>query len=201
MAKKKKRNRSKIKGNKFENEVFSLFSLNWSKGEREDIFHRTDNSGGRATMRRKADKETEGQSADMGYNDPIGKPLVDKWSVECKSGYGIKRKTDKGITKTNWCILDNLDSRKQETVFESLWDQCFQEALITKREPVLVFRRNQKYSCIAFFTELFHKLIDFYGIPQCRYVEVCDTCDITILNLDDFFEWIGCLESFILKEN
>jgi len=73
------------KGADWERQLCKEFSLWWTDGKRDDIFWRTSNSGGRATMRGK--KSTSGQYGDMGFIDPIGKPLIDFCTFEFKRGY------------------------------------------------------------------------------------------------------------------
>jgi hypothetical protein len=79
------------KGGNFENEICKLLSLAYSKGKRDDLFARTDGSGGKATRRRKKGKETANASGDIGIADVLGKPLIDSWCIECKTGYASKK--------------------------------------------------------------------------------------------------------------
>ncbi len=80
--------RGKQKGNSFEREICVLLSKWWTGGKRDDIFWRTSNSGGRATVRNKAGKKTKNQYGDICAVDPIGKPLLDLVTIEVKRGYG-----------------------------------------------------------------------------------------------------------------
>jgi len=75
------------KGSGFEREMAKTFSLWWTDGKRDDIFWRTSNSGGRAGARSKKGLTTSGQAGDMGFTDPIGKPLIDWFTFEFKRGY------------------------------------------------------------------------------------------------------------------
>jgi len=132
------------KGGNFEREVSKALSLWWTGGKREDVFYRSQASGGRFTMRRKSGKDTSGQGGDITASDSIGEPLIKQWSIECKTGYG--KKTDKGISR--WDVLDLLDSAQKETVIEKMWAQCRRDASLTKREPILIFRRNGRKACV-----------------------------------------------------
>ena len=132
------------KGGNFEREISKALSLWWTNGKREDVFYRSQASGGRFTMRRKTGKDTALQGGDITASDSIGEPLIKQWSIECKTGYG--KKTDKGISR--WDVLDLIDSQQKETVLEKMWAQCRRDALLTKREPILIFRRNGRKPCV-----------------------------------------------------
>lgn len=75
------------KGSSYEREVCKKLSLWWTHGKRDDVFWRSSNSGGRATMRGKAGKRTAGSYGDIAATDPIGKPLIDLFTIELKRGY------------------------------------------------------------------------------------------------------------------
>ena len=75
------------KGAAFEREVCVQLSEWWTKGKRQDVFWRTSNSGGRATMRSYSGKKTFGQCGDITATDPIGSPLTRLCSIELKRGY------------------------------------------------------------------------------------------------------------------
>lgn len=79
--------RCKGKGSSFERDMCRTLSLWWSKGKRDDIFWRSSNSGGRATVRSRAGRGTFGQYGDVQATDPIGQPLLDLCTIELKRGY------------------------------------------------------------------------------------------------------------------
>ena len=80
------------KGGSFEREISSVLSLWWSNGTRDDIFGRSDSSGGRFTSRWKNGKSTANMAGDITFTDACGEPLIKAWSIECKTGYGGKEK-------------------------------------------------------------------------------------------------------------
>ena len=193
--------RRKHRGNNFENEICREISLNWSKGTDDTIFIRTDNSGGRATSRKKTGKKIEFQSGDIGFNNPIGKPLIDRWNMEAKSGYQKTRKTKCGITKTNWGVLDLLDGSEKEPYFLLFWEQCYSEAADTDREPILFFRRNNRQSCIALRREYFEILTRFFGSSYNLFNYQIQLWigieEIVILNFKEFMKWANDLKGFV----
>lgn len=184
------------KGGAFEREICKRLSLWWSEGKRDDIFYRTSASGARWTARKKAGKSTANEHGDMGYTDPSGKKLCDRWIVEMKTGYA-KRRTVSG--RTQWCVLDILDGTEKAPTLVEFWNQVTEGAAYTGREPVLIFRRNMKQACIAFRLLYFtNRLVDHFGYPECKDVRVkVDRHEpyhydreIIIFKLDDFLEWI-----------
>lgn len=92
---------SKNKGSKFERKIAQKLSLWWTDNERDDIFYLTSGSGARATQRKKKGVDTANSSGDIGIIDPIGKPFIDMFLIEVKSGYTlgtrIKKKEIEGI--------------------------------------------------------------------------------------------------------
>lgn len=85
-----KKGSGKSKGTTFERRVCVLLSKWWTQNDtevREDIFWRSDTSGGRATTRQKKGKTTKGQYGDICASDPIGVPFLQLFTIELKKGY------------------------------------------------------------------------------------------------------------------
>lgn len=176
------------KGGSFENEIAKKLSLWWSDGESPEVFVRTGGSGSRATNRLKSQDKTDYTIGDITYNTPEGKPLIDAWSIECKTGYASRRKSEAKTQITNWCILDIIDSRQIRGTFLKLWGQAVDQSEKVGRVPVLIFRRPMMMANIAFPKDYF----DFMrksklGAPISPYLNVHDL--IVIMNLDTFFIW------------
>lgn len=74
------------KGSNFEREICKKLSLWWTSGSRDDVFWRSQTSGGRATNRWKKGKRTYGSYGDIASVDPIGEPLLRYWTIELKRG-------------------------------------------------------------------------------------------------------------------
>ena len=75
------------KGSEFERELCRTLSLWWTDGHRDDVFWRSQNSGGRATTRRQKGKNTSGQYGDIAATDPVSVPLLEYITFEMKRGY------------------------------------------------------------------------------------------------------------------
>jgi len=194
------------KGGSYENEIAKLLSIWWT-GDREDVFGRSDASGARFTARRKAGKDTANQAGDLTFNDSVGEPLIAAWSIECKTGYAtknkIKDKVGKVIKKVEvrWDVLDFLDSAQMEPVLRKFWNQCKKDADLTNREPVLIFRRNRRKSCVAIRNDYFFD-ISMNELP-CSFDRIDLTLqggdNLSIFNLDDFLSWSQNLKKVLIN--
>ena len=163
VKRKSRKGKGKIIGNAFQREICKKLSLACSNGEHDDIFISTSGSGSRGTIRKKAGKKTQvTQHGDIDYENPMGKPLINIWSIECKTGYGTTRKTKEGITKSNWCLLDCIEGGSENPMFLDFWLQTLEDAETSKREPILIFRRNNKQPCIVFKKEYWNYLMINY---------------------------------------
>lgn len=77
------------KGSAFEREISKRLSKWWTQNEnppRDDIFWRSQTSGGRATQRMKSGKTTFGSYGDIAAVDPMGQRLLRFWTIELKRG-------------------------------------------------------------------------------------------------------------------
>lgn len=125
------------KGSSFEREICKRLSRWWSAGlgglERDDIFWRSSQSGGRATQRAKQGKKTFGSYGDIAAVDPIGAPLLQMFTIELKRG------------RSHGCPGDLLESASTKKVrpFEKALQQAMEAAgnagslgwmLISKRD-------------------------------------------------------------------
>jgi hypothetical protein len=183
-----------LKGGAFEREVCCELSRWITQGERDDIFGRSDCSGGRFTQGTKG--KAESQAGDMTFTHELGIPLINTWCVEDKTGYGKKKKIKKdGETVGNfqelWCILDCLDSKQSVPLFQNIWSQCKRDSILTSRKPVLIFRRNRRGKCIAIESCYFLELQHYFGDFKKTIISINISEErIAIMALKDFLEWI-----------
>jgi len=75
------------KGSAYERTLAKELSLWWSVGERDDLFWRSSQSGGRATQRAKQGKKTANACGDLCAQDAAGQKLLDLFTIEIKRGY------------------------------------------------------------------------------------------------------------------
>lgn len=89
------------KGGGYERDLSKELSLYWTNGERDDIFWRTSQSGGRAKSRIYTGQKTAYSYGDITFIDPLGKPLLDLAVIEAKRGYtgGSKKLKKSDIEK------------------------------------------------------------------------------------------------------
>jgi hypothetical protein len=188
---KKKRNSKRI-GKGFEWEVCKKLS---SSCKGKDIFMPTKGSGLRGTVRKKAEQDSlVTQHGDITYENLIGKPLIDIWSIECKSGYTKTRETKQGITKTGWCVLDCIEGNNNPKFLE-FWLQAIEDAEVSNREPVLIFRRANKQACITFDYDYFFDVLKPLNnklFKEWDYDSISLNIEKTILfimSFSDFLDW------------
>lgn len=74
------------KGGDFEREICKKLSAWWTYDDRDDVFWRSSQSGGRATVRFRKGKRTAGSYGDITALDPIGEPLMQLFTIELKRG-------------------------------------------------------------------------------------------------------------------
>jgi hypothetical protein len=146
------------KGACFERAVCKRLSLWWTDGERDDIYWRTCQSGGRATSRRQKGIATPGQYGDVVCVDPNreGHELTDLFSIELKKGYG------------RWSILDLICGKPAvKYPFKLFWKQASEDACACEvgKEPLLIV---QRHACrpMVFLTRLYFNLITSRRFPR-----------------------------------
>lgn len=135
------------KGSSFEREIAKRLGLWWTGGERDDIFWRTSQSGGRATTRKKTGKTTANQDGDICATDPIGQPLIDAVTIELKCGYN------------SWNIKQIIDSisRKKETILEAFFNQASRECAAQNRGGWWLITRQDRRNALIFVNGDFFK--------------------------------------------
>lgn len=109
----------KNKGGNFERNLCKLLSRWWTRGERDDVFWRTSNSGGRATFQNRRAKKTRVHCGDIAAIDPIGEPLLDLVTIEAKKGYNKRTIHD---------LLDKPERAKLQQ-YEEWFQQAEEERL------------------------------------------------------------------------
>jgi hypothetical protein len=128
------------KGNSYERLLAKRLSLFWTGGDRDDIFWRSDSSGGRSTSRSKKGKTTANSAGDIGLLDPVGKPLLDAFCIEVKRGYN------------KFSIHDILDKPKRKTKQE--WEKWIEQAIRSQKQAkslywMIIAKRDKRDSIIV----------------------------------------------------
>lgn len=172
------------KGGDFERSVSNDLSLWLTQGQMKDAVWHTSGSGGRATQRRKKETVKQYDYGDLRPDHNSVNYFFDIFSCELKTGYQKKNTW----TNTKWSFNDIIDSKQKNTIFESFWSQCSSDAKSSKREPILIFRRNNSLKCIAMYKDIYDTFI-------------LTKFDHIVLNLYDFdYPIIICNFNIFLNE-
>jgi len=172
------------KGQDFERKICKVLSLWWTDNERDDVFWRTSQSGGRATTRQKSGKRTAGSYGDMGATHESGKEFERTFIIEFKKGYN----KDVGA-------LIMIDGRQKEPILLSWWKKNEKIRLESGRSyGLLIFQRDRKHPCILMEESLFGQLEQYAG-PYSKsntiqiYFADAMKSPLIIIPLYNFLEW------------
>lgn len=141
------------KGGQFEREMCKFLSLWFSDGSRDDLFWRSSNSGGRATVRTRKGQSTANQYGDMQATDPAGQPLLDLCTVEMKRGYN------------KHTLHDMLDrpNRAAMQKWEEWVGQVLREQQEAGRPGWLLITRRDRREALIFMPLYLYKLLNDHG--------------------------------------
>lgn len=171
------------KGGDFEREIAKELSLWWTNGERDDVFWRTDGSGGRATNRFKQGKATANSYGDLTFIDPVGKPFIDQFLLELKRGYS-----------NTISILYTIDGRCKTYDLFNFWAQAERDRVLAGRPwSILIFRRDRLQVCAMINKSLFNKITRWVGgYSATTHVEIAtvDGDRLVVLPFYEFIKWL-----------
>ncbi|MCK5018212.1 MAG: hypothetical protein KAS32_14240 [Candidatus Peribacteraceae bacterium] len=120
---------SKRKGNKFELDIAKKLSLFLSEGNNDDWFGRSQNSGGRQTIRKKQGIDTHNQDGDITVVHKDVSLFGEIYTVECKHYKNIEL----------WGLITGANSN-----IVTFWNQVCQKALEVNKRPILIAKQNHK---------------------------------------------------------
>lgn len=183
------------KGSDFEREFCTRLSLWWtedSNNPRDDVFWRTQNSGGRATTRAKQHKTTAGQYGDIAATCPEGQPFTELFTVELKRGYS---------DSTPFNLLDKSDRLGSKTCGPQVWEEWYVKTVTTAARAgspwwLLITRRDHRRAWV-YVPESCNRLLqlqdylylrphlDFTTISHGHYIQVFGFL------LDDLFDTLS----------
>jgi hypothetical protein len=158
----------------------------WTSGERDDVFWRSSQSGGRATQRRKFGKSTYGSEGDIAAVDPIGTPLLEFTTIELKRGSSIG------------CAGDLIDMRDSDAIrpFEAAIKQAIEAhkaansfgwMLICKRDHriPMVYAERRLLAKLFATRQAFFPSVDFDIHINCEKNQ-CLRVRFVAISLDNF---------------
>jgi hypothetical protein len=148
------------KGSAFERAFSKELSLWWTEGERDDIFWRSSNSGGRATVRAAVGKTTSGQYGDVAAIDASGIPFLDLVTIELKKGY------------SKFTIQDIFDCKPYSAIQK--WEEWFSQTRTSAINAgsvswFMVTERDRREALLYMPTPLFHLLEKWECFTQPRF--------------------------------
>jgi hypothetical protein len=173
------------KGGSYERDFCRRLSLWYTDFEADDLFWRTSNSGGRATVRGRKGKRTEGQSGDIQAVDGRGRPLTERFTIELKRGYNRVTPID---------LLDGRGTVPAAQRVYGQWLKQAEEAADRNRTPywMLVHRRDGRAALCAFPKCVVADLRAFgFKMPQGPAATVWAPgcrCLIVIMPMERFFQ-------------
>lgn len=145
------------KGSAFERAFCKELSLWWTGGERDDVFWRSSNSGGRAKVRGRAGKNTAGQHGDISATDPIGEPLTKLLTIELKRGY------------SKFTVADMLDKPKNAATQK--WEEWYNQVTESAAQAgsfawLLIQKRDHRDALVFMPIRLFDAISDWLSVSE-----------------------------------
>lgn len=167
---------SKIKGNIFETSACKTISLFLTSGERDDLFWRSSNSGGRQTVRARQGKETYNQAGDLTTTHPDGEMFMSVFVIECKHHKDINL----------WSLITDTENQ----TLLGWWKTHVKKAEEVSKIPLLIVRQNHK-PILWISNSGFRKMLEDYFAVSYKLKVKCGEADTMyiysqdmILNLD-----------------
>lgn len=129
------------KGGGFEREVSKRLSLWWSAGKTDNLFWRTPNSGGQATVREKKGIYSYHGHGDISYRHPSGKKLIDMFAIETKRGYNKGEFKGGKNSPSSFQVLLDAKKHVKAGMFETWLFQAEKAAKNAKAKSWLLIHR------------------------------------------------------------
>jgi len=193
---------SASKGGQFEREICKTLSLWWTGDDRDDVFWRTSQSGGRATTRSKEGRETFGQYGDIQATDPIGQPLINFFCIELKKGYNNASFSNSFDAIPRRGKRESRPKRPNDILsfIRQAVRQCRQANSLTW---MLIHRRDYRQTMIFIPTYMWQMILSYVekndhdpvDVPTLAFTN--DKMSITQLSLQSFLEEVP---PFIFEE-
>lgn len=184
----------KAKGNQFERDIARRLSIWWmNDSAQDDIFWRTDSSGGRSTQRAKAGKTTQNATGDIASRCVEGDLLLKHFVIEIKRGYNkldpltlLDKPMNKNHLLVDWWKKLDLECIREDAAW-----------------PILIFKRDRSETCIAIALHFFEVMVHHYGYDP-KYIHQIhirfgepQLPVAVVMNFERFLTW---LPGPVLKE-
>lgn len=146
------------KGAQFERALCKRLSEWWTGGKRQDVFWRSACSGGMATNRAKKGGAAYGQHGDIQAVDPVGKPLMDIFTIELKRGY----------TKASFVDVFDKPSKCAQSQWEAFMEQAVRSAQQAGSKHWMLIQRRDRREALVFIPHAAHKAMCFKGVLEAK---------------------------------
>jgi len=160
---------AKQKGNNFENKTAKDLSLWLTRGKREDVLIRSQNSGGRATMLSYSGRNFMSQAGDICAVEQAGLPLTEVFVIECK------HYSDLGV--------DGLIFRTRKDGITAHWAKLLKECETYKKLPFYIARQNNRPTLVG----LNQSGISLFNLESYVEIDVCHM-GLKILSFQNFLK-------------
>lgn len=181
------------KGGSFERWFCDQLSEWWTGAKDDSVFWRTSNSGGRATVRGRKGKKTQGHAGDVGATHPEGEPLMRFVTFELKRGYSNRSPFD---------LLDRNPAVYNKQVWEDWINQARAAHQRAGSEYWMIVQKRDKREPFCVFPRRMWKVLltddNDYRPPLFAFVKLIDSTrqpyglNIVGMPLSDFFETVDC---------
>lgn len=170
----------KEKGNSFERKISKELSNWWTNNKSDSIFWRSDNSGGRATVRAKKGLKTSKSYGDITTIDNVGDPLLEMFCIELKKGYTSKIS-----------LLDIIEDNILQPLLIKFWEKnSIDTKLAEAKFPLLIFERNRKNAVIAVPVKVISELEKYCGVwKENNIIVKYGKYRIFFVKLNHFLKW------------
>ena len=121
---------AKAKGNAFENNISKQLSLWLTKGVREDVLIRSQNSGGRATVIATGGRDFRSQAGDIAPSSIEGTKLTELYIIEVKHYADL--------------VIESLFFKTNKSGITEHWAKLLKECETYKKLPLYIARQNRK---------------------------------------------------------
>jgi len=168
------------KGGQFERDTSKLLSKWWTDDERDDVFWRSSQSGGRATVRAKKGMKTANSYGDIACLDEIGRPLLNYFCLELKRGYS--KDTD---------VLAFIDSKQKTPMILQFWQQCERDRENAEsKHSMVIFKRDRKEIICVLNRKCLMEIATYCGRPSHQYLSYRSlNYRLVMMKLVDFLRW------------
>lgn len=170
------------KGSDFERELCKRLSLWWTGGEADDVFWRTSQSGGRATIRQRKGKATAGAYGDIAATDERGVPFLRFMVLELKRGY-------------NRCVLHDLLDKPANASLQG-YEKWIEQAKASQTQAgsrfwAIIHKRDRREPLIVVSYEMWNVLEWKMEIPPNKTFFHAGELDLVALPLASFLDWVS----------